>query len=663
MDLERRQRIGLSITDPADPEYNDQFIADPVTKKYMRYLGTDNLTEKEDGSTYMRRKQPDGSFRDVKVLSVREWAGRRGLSMLEDKPKRTFSEAGPPTDVRGFRPDPMAQRTRSAVAEHFLDVINYPYSRVPGVTPPAADVRRRLKKYGATDEEIAAVPEDTNAHGYIRRPEFGETQGDLVNLIMAGPIAVEKALASIPLRPLSAKVVKDRLLKAGASKGELEVRGIGSWLDEMGDRPVDPSELVHRLQQSPFELKETVRRDMPKIEWDKLHKLADAENKGQIPNTTEGRQAYIDLQKRAKLSPKFSQWQTPGGKNYREILLQAPGGTPAKVESQFDPRIGAYEDVRIPGTGFTGGHWDEPNVVAHIRVNDRTLPSGEKALHVDEWQSDWSLALREEMRGRKEQEKLGVEFLTPPSTPKHPLVDEWQDLAVRRTLKEAVDGGYDRLTWVTGQQTADRYDLSRQIQAVRYDPKRKLLEYLPKDATSDIDTEWEMFREMEIGATELPNFIGKEPARRLLSSSTTHGVHEIKGVDLKVGGEWADKLYDESMVNRLNKIGKRYGVKVEDVPLRKDMKPPPMEDTLEDVREVFGMPPNASISREQFQEYLDIGERSGDLTPEDVASSLEDYDLFTHRISGNTKVHSLKITPEMKKNIGSWKFHAFEDVP
>ncbi len=34
-------------------------------------------------------------------------------------------------------------------------------------------------------------------------------------------------------------------------------------------------------------------------------------------------------------------------------------------------------------------HWDEPNVVAHTRFDDRTGPNGEKILHINEVQSDW----------------------------------------------------------------------------------------------------------------------------------------------------------------------------------------------------------------------------------------------------------------------------------
>src|SRR5262249_32088852 len=53
---------------------------------------------------------------------------------------------------------------------------------------------------------------------------------------------------------------------------------------------------------------------------------------------------------------------------------------------------------QAPGRGRTdiyrSSHWDEPNVLAHIRFDDRTGPNGERILHVAEVQSDWHQAGR-----------------------------------------------------------------------------------------------------------------------------------------------------------------------------------------------------------------------------------------------------------------------------
>ena len=38
---------------------------------------------------------------------------------------------------------------------------------------------------------------------------------------------------------------------------------------------------------------------------------------------------------------------------------------------------------------YKSQHWDQPNVLAHLRMSDRTGPEGEKILHLEELQSDW----------------------------------------------------------------------------------------------------------------------------------------------------------------------------------------------------------------------------------------------------------------------------------
>ena len=45
---------------------------------------------------------------------------------------------------------------------------------------------------------------------------------------------------------------------------------------------------------------------------------------------------------------------------------------------------------------FKSSHFDEPNILAHVRFNERTTPSGGKVLFIEEIQSDWA------QKGKKE---------------------------------------------------------------------------------------------------------------------------------------------------------------------------------------------------------------------------------------------------------------------
>lgn len=65
---------------------------------------------------------------------------------------------------------------------------------------------------------------------------------------------------------------------------------------------------------------------------------------------------------------KYGGYALKGGEDYTELLLRLPKGGPTEA--------------------FTASHWDQPNVVAHVRFDTRTL-GGKKSLFIQEIQSDW----------------------------------------------------------------------------------------------------------------------------------------------------------------------------------------------------------------------------------------------------------------------------------
>ncbi len=101
-----------------------------------------------------------------------------------------------------------------------------------------------------------------------------------------------------------------------------------------------------------------------------------------------------------------------GGENYREVLLTLPqrslppelqGGAFAKAHGYELDKVltvntpeGEHWQRAIREAGqddrqrnFTAGHMNEPNVLAWVRMDDRTGPNGERILFVEEMQSDW----------------------------------------------------------------------------------------------------------------------------------------------------------------------------------------------------------------------------------------------------------------------------------
>jgi hypothetical protein len=72
----------------------------------------------------------------------------------------------------------------------------------------------------------------------------------------------------------------------------------------------------------------------------------------------------------------------PGGTNYRELLLTLP-----------NPNQDAYEQGLISKSErlsqeYHGTHYDEPNILAHVRFNEREV-NGKRVLFLEEIQSDW----------------------------------------------------------------------------------------------------------------------------------------------------------------------------------------------------------------------------------------------------------------------------------
>ena len=133
-----------------------------------------------------------------------------------------------------------------------------------------------------------------------------------------------------------------------------------------------------------------------KKDWEYLtDKMRSFETRDKM--TTKERERYDQLAlKRAESEKlKFSKWQVPGGSNYRELLLTLPTKQRiAKVKTTGEPD----SEIRISDESKTyrSAHWDEPNVLAHIRFNERTGPKGERILFIEELQSDWH------QKGRKE---------------------------------------------------------------------------------------------------------------------------------------------------------------------------------------------------------------------------------------------------------------------
>lgn len=151
-------------------------------------------------------------------------------------------------------------------------------------------------------------------------------------------------------------------------------------------------------------------------------------------------------------------------------------------------------------TLYQAPHWDEPNVVAHYRSNDRTTTDGINIYFSEEFQSDWNHDIREqgiktnwEAKRKelineanqisqeiqkhggvatKEQEQrlydIGAEMPTRTGysgvEPNPFMVHNWKELVLKRFIRDSVitkdENGnykYDGIGWTTARQQKERY--------------------------------------------------------------------------------------------------------------------------------------------------------------------------------------------------------------
>lgn len=340
----------------------------------------------------------------------------------------------------------------------------------------------------------------------------------------------------------------------------------------------------------------------------------------------------IEGDNRDTSGPKYSTYVLPGGENYRELLLTLPHeqvplvypepvtelpedyhvshdrtaepayryavippgqihGRPLGGRGWESPSVATREAIRhineernqraadewrkANESGvYKSSHWDEPNILAHIRFDDRTGPNGERILHIAEVQSDWHQKGRRDgydtplktepvETGDPDNPFNGAEIITRQSgVPNAPFKTTWQELAMKRMLRYAAENGYDKLSWDTGATAAERFDLSKSISRIR----------VYGDGDSLTVSAWDKGDKnvMDLRPTTkdgLSDLIGKEAAEKILSKpapkkGNSYGFRELSGLDLKVGGEGMRGFYDRILPAFMNKYAKKWGAKV-----------------------------------------------------------------------------------------------------
>ncbi len=474
----------------------------------------------------------------------------------------------------------------------------------------------------------------------------------------------------------SVEQIRAILTKGGVKADELEWSGVLDWLNKQKGT-VTKEDVLGYLQENRVQVQEVVRGQRPSLatvtyyagpgptkyveypdtgyriafEDDPVGGMSYSVQYDQRPERSFAKltdaEEYIESSRMPET--KWEQYILPGGENYRELELILPRYMGAQSEdlrrigeinAELD-RITALPAVaherqpwltttfdeltaeraaiqrRLgPPLEYQAPHWEEPNVLAHVRFNERRTADGKRILFMEEVQSDWHQAGREAgykdtattqrwtalndeyVTLKTEQNQLeaalrraegeeawagftdedydrltwlrsrtpeivnearplqrAVERGVPPA----PFAKSWDELALKRMMRWAADEGFDGIGWTTGAQQAERYNLGKVVDDLSWfeDPGGKMTLEGGKGGSV-------VFRE-DVAAEQLADYVGKDIARKLIDSQAAEGVGYVTGADLRVGGAGMSGFYDQILPYSANKVAKRWGTKAREI--------------------------------------------------------------------------------------------------
>lgn len=182
----------------------------------------------------------------------------------------------------------------------------------------------------------------------------------------------------------------------------------------------------------------------------------------------------------------------------------------------------------------------------------------------------------------KEAKNLYVAGYNKSDVPAAPFEKNWHELAMKRMLRYAAENGYDAIAWTKGDQQAERYNIGSVVQRITsYEDgdNRMVIIRLNNNEPLNLKVDSEgkiVSSNREIGANTLSDVVGKELAVKIMNNEGEDATYYdgrdipakvIAGEGLRIGGEGMRGFYDQILPSFMNKYGKKWGVKVQDVTL------------------------------------------------------------------------------------------------
>ena len=421
------------------------------------------------------------------------------------------------------------------------------------------------------------------------------------------------------------------MVQKGVKPEEIEWSGVNDYLD-LQEGKVSKAALLEYLKEGGVKVEETtLRGQMTDSEREERQTRFEEEAKRKYgPKWDDGfgltseqqDEIYDFIDRKTPLKTTVYErgsLMLPGGANYREVLLTLPAKEQPKVNltnwraQWFDETTGAdYEGWNVIadmpngkifrseiGTdsasneteaiaqakevafhhqmtdegervNYKSSHWDQPNVLAHVRLNDRVDEKGNKVLFVEEVQSDWGQERKKNLKLLAEHPNSrmilkSIEKLTP-NAPFIGKTEGWLNLALKRIMVLAAEGNYDKVAFINGKQSAKRYNLAAYIDTIDYEKDDQgTYEFVATDKEGKT-----VYEKEEISLSEIEELVGKDIAKKIEAGEGEKSInisyyrdwHTLSNVDLEVGeGKGMKVFYDQIVPIALKKLLSKVGGK------------------------------------------------------------------------------------------------------
>jgi hypothetical protein len=473
-----------------------------------------------------------------------------------------------------------------------------------------------------------------------------------------------------PFYSKAEQVADAKLPKSGSGDSFLAtLRNSGVKAEELSDLKLD--DFAGKPKVTKEEFLDAIRSRRPELSQTQLH--GDDETSSYEKYTTPGGQNYretLTQYPQSQAGANAESFRAEADARQRQLDEDIDQHNAAKnpedlgfPDDYFDKERAAIRNLReqqhyhegiARTTDYQSGHWpDQPNVLVHDRESDFTTTDGMPVRHVHEIQSDLhqlgresgyrtppirtlpegfhtertpqgyyrivdregnALSTRAALPTREDAiddfiSRYNSMTANTSGAPNAPFKKSWHELAVKDSIRRAIEDGKQGMTWDTGATQADRYDLAKEIERIEYDPDTQTLDaydhggkrvvnesaapeelhkYIGEQAAAKlqdkIDNYYPPSRESDYSIEHDPESetyhildqdgerIGEEETHRDAERTIERYVQDerdnqelptLRGLDLKVGGEGMKGFYDKMIPDFVRKYTKKWGAKVD----------------------------------------------------------------------------------------------------